>query len=559
MLPLHIVSWSWQGKGVGYLSVVDLDADGRDEIVFCDDSGWWWAEWDGKPPIFQKIPIPTQAKGRSLSNIPNLPSNIFTAHPFPLPAPSSPSATPMGFALAGPSVPTATVAPPAPTPPPNTSRPIDIWLVTRAKEQWKVVSRQIHISTSQPEPRVSVGDWDRDGRANDVLFTVNDRAAEWWQRDEEGNIRFHARIKLPAKTFPKVLSPIAEGFSYRDGSDDVAWRLADIDGDGKFDKVDIDGDGKIDKVEVKIKRQSLKLTTMLSITLSSGCKFSLKFPDEMSFAVKDFDGDGRTEVFGWMSPSSDELHLYCWDFDAKARCLVTALREKVLYSYGLFLPGDIYALAFTRNKDGFQWLLVPALKGKQKVIARWRIENGKWRQMDDIPLPNQSVFGLLWVGDGLLALEGRHIGMASFVLISIEMWLREMIAEFFSELFDKHFSLTTIITFPFNLWGWKEGEGWRLLDHLTGEVHGYPDSLLLIPNIPPWVTHGDLDGDGREEIFFREPRSRWWIGQWKDGRWRKSRSIEGFTYPFCIIRDGKQRWLLGSGGAKRFIAVRIAE
>lgn len=543
-LPLHIVSWPWPGKELYHLRVVDLDADGQDEIVFYH-KGWWWAEWEGKPPTFQKIPIPTQAtKGR-------MGYNIFVAYPnpyiSPTPARSSPSAHPM---IGAPS-------------PPSTSRPIDIWLVTRAKEQWKVVSRQIHISTSRPESVfVFVGDWDRDGRANDVLFAVNDRVAEWWQRDEKGNIRLHAQINLPSKTFLDVPFPRTEGFSRFDGS----WKLADIDGDGRFDKVDIDGDGKIDKVEVKIQRQGPKSTTMLSITLSSGCKFSLKFPYEMSFAVKDFDGDGQTEVFGWTCTSSDELHLYCWDFDPKKRCLDSIFQEKVqtppevfcscckpkpefsesiwkVYGFEKPLIGE---LAFAQSKDGFQWLFAIALKNERKVIARWRFENNKWQRVEDIPLPNQSEFDLLWVGDGLLAFEKRRFGMASLVLVSIEDWLREMIAGLFGEIFNEHFH-------PTNLWVWKEGEGWSLLDRLTGVK-----VKIGVATTPEWFLCGDLDGDGLKEILVLESRS-WRIGQWKDGKWRKSRPIEGYSKPVSIIRDGKKRWILCSAPQDRFIAVRIAE
>lgn len=176
-LPLHIVSWSWRGKVEYRVRVVDLDADGQDEIVFYDN-GWWWGEWDGKPPAFQKIPIPIQAE-EGISRISNLPSNIFAAHPdpydyvppTPVPAPSSPPAPPMGFAPAGPPAPPAIPTPPvlsAPlTPAPNTSRLVDIWLVTRAKEQWKVVLRKIYISITQSDPSVFVGDWDKDGRANE--------------------------------------------------------------------------------------------------------------------------------------------------------------------------------------------------------------------------------------------------------------------------------------------------------------------------------------------------------------------------------------------------------
>lgn len=377
-----------------------------------------------------------------------------------------------------------------------------------------------------------------------MLFAVNDRVVEWWKRDEEGNICFHARIKLPAKTFPKVLSPRTEGFSHYDAS----WTLADI-----------DGDGKIDEVAVEMQRQNpSKPITMLSITLSSSREFSLKLPYEMSFAVKDFDGDGQTEVFGWVPFSSDGLRLYCWDFDPKARRLVTVLREKVLHPDDLAFREGIENLAFIRSKDGFRWFLVPALKGGQKVIARWRIENGKWRRMEDIPLPNQNGFELLWVGDGLLAFEKRYLGITSLVLISIEVWLREMIAEFFAEFFGKRLNPDPVTTFT-NLWVWKEGEGWRLLDRLTAEAGECPSCLMLEGSVTPyWITWGDLDGDGEDEILLREPRS-WWIGQWKDGRWRKSRPIGGFTVPKGIIRDGKRRWLLGRYSPNRFIAVRIAE
>jgi hypothetical protein len=46
-LPLHAIAWSWRDK-INALLIVDLNADGRDEIVFRDANGWWWAEWDGQ-------------------------------------------------------------------------------------------------------------------------------------------------------------------------------------------------------------------------------------------------------------------------------------------------------------------------------------------------------------------------------------------------------------------------------------------------------------------------------------------------------------------------------
>jgi len=50
---------------------------------------------------------------------------------------------------------------------------------------------------------------------------------------------------------------------------------------------------------------------------------------------------------------------------------------------------------------------VPALKQGRKVIARWQWVKGKWQPVQDIPLPHQNGFHLLWMGDGFLAFKCR--------------------------------------------------------------------------------------------------------------------------------------------------------
>jgi hypothetical protein len=58
-LPLKTVEWKFPSK-VNWIAPVDLDADGRSELLVEDENKrLWWAEWNGKKPSFEPVPIQT--------------------------------------------------------------------------------------------------------------------------------------------------------------------------------------------------------------------------------------------------------------------------------------------------------------------------------------------------------------------------------------------------------------------------------------------------------------------------------------------------------------------
>lgn len=61
-LPLQAIAWSWRDE-MEVVRIVDLDADERDEVIFCDWNSWWWAEWDGQAMTPQKDAYLHKSKG----------------------------------------------------------------------------------------------------------------------------------------------------------------------------------------------------------------------------------------------------------------------------------------------------------------------------------------------------------------------------------------------------------------------------------------------------------------------------------------------------------------
>ncbi len=140
-LSLQAVVWSWRDE-MKTLHIVDLNADGRDEIVFCDANGWWWAEWDGQATMPQKMPIPAKARVVCANRL-GLPSNILVASLEVQPASR------------------------------NNPAIRNLWLVTRARGEWRTLSRK-----GRRTKRVRVTDWDGNGRADDALLLLDERTME---------------------------------------------------------------------------------------------------------------------------------------------------------------------------------------------------------------------------------------------------------------------------------------------------------------------------------------------------------------------------------------------
>ncbi len=493
-LSLQAVVWSWRDE-MKTLHIVDLNADGRDEIVFCDANGWWWAEWDGQATMPQKMPIPAKARVVCANRL-GLPSNILVASLEVQPASR------------------------------NNPAIRNLWLVTRARGEWRTLSRK-----GRRTKRVRVTDWDGKGRADDALLLLDERTMEWWQRDNEGNIRLRVRQRLPDN--------IALSKSAMFNSGEWVWMKADIDGDGQIDRV-------------QILQQDVAATSDVRIVLSNGQIHTLRCPNVSSsdITIGDFDGDGRAEIWCMrLSNDWEKLQLACYRFDPLKHRFVTAFRTEVqrpregfcdCYSMDVAFVGNWHEWAIERDQQGQRWLFVPAYKRGRKVIARWRWVKGKWQPAQDIPMPHQDGFRLLWTGDGFLAFEWRRRPLIAVLFFQLSNWVREHLRE--KPLYFR--------PAPSDLWVWQEGKGWRMIDHLT--AYGY-DTVM-----PYWKPCGDLDGDGQSEVFVWELNG-WWVGQWREGKWRRSQLCEDYTEPIGILRDGRRRWLLGWDGKRQLMAVRLAK
>ncbi|MFA0764098.1 MAG: hypothetical protein XFASWVDF_001835 [Candidatus Fervidibacter sp.] len=501
-LPLHAIAWSWRDK-IKALLIVDLDADGRDEIVFRDANGWWWAEWDGQAMTPQKMPIPAKASVVCANRF-GLPSNILVASLENQPASR------------------------------NNPAIRNLWLVTRAKGEWRTLSRKGRRT-------MTVTDWDGNGRADDALLLLDERTMEWWQQDNEGNIRWRVRQRLPDN--------IALSKSAIFNSGEWVWMKADMDGDGRIDRVQ--------KLTLWLTRRTPQgfVTTegsLVRIIFANGQIQTLRCPNvsPSDITIGDFDGDGWAEIWGKrLCDDWEKMQLTCWRYDSLKRRFVTAFHTRVrrpregfcdCCGMDVAFVGNWHEWAIERDQQGRRWLFVPAYKRGRKVIARWQWAKGKWQPAQDIPMPHQDGFRLLWTGDGFLAFEWRRRPLIAILFFQLSDWVREHLRE--KPLYFR--------PAPSDLWVWQEGKGWRVIDHLT--AYGYETAM------PYWKPCGDLDGDGQSEVFVWE-LSGWWVGQWWEGKWRRSQSFKDYAEPVGILRDGRRRWLLCWDGKQKLMAVRLAE
>ncbi len=230
-LPLKTVEWTFQSK-VKWLAPVDLDADGRSELLVEDENRrLWWAEWDGEKPSFEPVTIQTPQAVRC-------PSGFWARQSFVVDKLKQ-----IFVATEGNSV----------------------CIVTRSENGWQKVlatAKTLHSAGQSMHGISTVLDLDFDGNANDVLILTDFQTLEWWQRQRDGKLVLRDRLRLPKRcdylllweeplgwvrcglmlpSFPNLAFVSVEKgkLSWRGTfASRFLWTDADIDGDGAKDRVE---------------------------------------------------------------------------------------------------------------------------------------------------------------------------------------------------------------------------------------------------------------------------------------------------------------------------------
>ena len=285
-LPLKTVEWKFPSK-VNWIASVDLNADGRSELLVEDENKrLWWAEWNGKKPSFEPVPIQT----------PRLVYHLFGEQIFAAAESNS------------------------------------LLLVTRSNNKWQKVRITAKSLAKMPMYRevARILDLDSDGNDNDALILTDFQTLEWWQRKRNGKLALRDRLKLPkrcdclwsAESLEWVgCDLMLSGFSNHAfisvEKGKLLWKGA-FALQFRWTDADIDGDGTKDRVEW-MKRHNKK--EELFVRFADGKVQALELPEECSVTVRDIDGDGQAEIF--VSNFTQAEHnqwrreLTLWRFDRK--------------------------------------------------------------------------------------------------------------------------------------------------------------------------------------------------------------------------------------------------
>lgn len=189
--------------------------------------------------------------------------------------------------------------------------------MTRAKGQWRIVPR-----LGRRLEKVTVTDWDGNGRADDVLLLLDGRTVEWWQRDSQGYIRLRVRQRLPDNFVPSE--------SASSNSTGWIWTKADMNGDRSLDQVQI-----LPLLLTQWLPQGFVTPSKCSlnrITFPNGQIHTLRCPNVLPNAVtvRDFDGDGQAEIWvAQLDGHRRQIKLTCWRYDPTNRHFVIAFRTQV--------------------------------------------------------------------------------------------------------------------------------------------------------------------------------------------------------------------------------------
>jgi hypothetical protein len=517
-LLLQQVAWKFPND-VFYLWVADLDADGIDELVMGDIKGhYWWAEWTGKPPRFEPIPVPT--------------------------VPISSRVLIYSWQRSGQLI-------------------VDkigkrIRLITRSGDQW--CSKFITALDAV------VGDLDGDGQRNDALLLITPKKIEWWQRTKDG--RFVCRDQL---TLPRPFNGLVDesyGSWFR-------WRLHGLKSNGFFciengrlcwkgafandlewfewKNTDLDGDSKDDHLEFW--RRSNKQCELV-IKFANGKFQMIKLP-LLSYAtfVTDLDGDGRSEILLMEGPR-ESLRLRLFRFDLKQQKFL----EWVSPTINLMLVGEELFYSLLQHPYKPSWALFLTVKqGNRWQVERWWVSGKGWQSELVAVLPK------VVSSKGDRVMEGWSVYQIGKVLLLVERrerpeWWRKF-QELFCDLCSEiglNVSFGECQTPHRRLWFWDEKKRrWFVLGYVL------PD-IAREDVFREWIEPINL---GSAEEF----GILWWsspltahIGRFFDGVWQVSNLNVPLQFPVTLW-DGERYWVIFycepidiSVMSKRWIAVTLS-
>jgi len=539
-LPLKTVEWTFPSK-VNWVAPVDLDADGRSELLVEDENKrLWWAGWDGKKPSFEPIPIPTP-------RLVYYPSGFWARQSFVT------IKLDQVFVAAE-----------------NNS----VYIVTRSKSEWqKVLTTAKTLCTFGIYGVAEVLDLDGDGNANDALVLTDFQTLEWWQRKKDGDFMLRDQLKLPkpsnrlyrlrqlvyclgrrgAETNSglesyALWSPVSIAFiSLEKGR--LRWKGDSIQ---KFfwTDADIDGDGEKDRVEWLEWRNGKQ---ELFVCFANGEVKAIKLPERCDVAVRDLDDDGQAEIFvyGFIQVKRNqwrkELTLWCFDRKTRQwRYWGAEIPVKLLIWSSQFLFG----MALDKHRSGEWRLLAVTKRGNRLQVERWWLKETGWQSevVAVLPKVNGELYcsAAIWTGRDLLFVEDQNPAWLKVVREGVGTLRRDI----FKLAGWKTFADAPITFLPHRIWGWHpQKRCWLLL----GRALSTPSS---------YGGHWEVTkiGSGGEMAII------WWsmpdkvrIGLFRNGVWQVGDIGKAFNYRSSRIvplYDGSRHWVVLNDG-KNFLAVTL--
>jgi hypothetical protein len=525
-LPLKTVEWKFPSK-VNWIASVDLDADGRSELLVQDENRrLWWAEWNGKKPSFEPVPIQTPSivlyfwAWEKRTFIAKELDSIFVA-----------------------------------------VKNDSVYIVTRSENKWQTVR-----ITAKPLVRkaingvVGILDLDGDNSANDVLILSDFQTLEWWQRQRSGKLVRRDRLKLPK---PYELYRLRTTLGWKscalwlpgsiafasmekgrllwkgESAQKFFWTDADIDGDRAKDRVEW--------VEWRNNKEELL------VRFADGKVQALKLPEECSVTVRDLDGDGQAEILllGFTKATRHELlqKLILWRFDRKTRRWLR-WRKEIAWGCSMSSPQRLFGMAIEKPQSDGWGLLTITKRGNRLQVERLRLKETGWQSEFVAVLPKVKGEAHrstgVWTGSDLIFVEDQN---PEWLLL-----LRDAAGEFRQAIFHliglKSLAKAPTTFAPHRIWGWHpEKRRWILLGHALSTPSNYEGH---------WTVTRIGSGNEVAIVWWSAPQ-KVHIGLFRNGVWRVGDIGEDFDHRnsrIVPLHDGSRHWVVLNEGEK-FLAATI--